>query len=409
MAALSTTTGEALTVAVQYPSLGPYHNARLRAIARQAPHAGWRVVAMEMFREDSDYGWDPVDCTGAPYARHTVMDCSSEAGRRKGRALRRSVWRSLDRIAPHVLVVNGWGHRESRASLAWAGRRGCPTVLLSDSPRDNVRRRWWKEAAKRWLVRNCRSAFVAGRPQARYAEALGIPADRIHHPGSCVVDNDLWRAAARSVRSDPDGARARAGLPHRYFLTIARFLDWKNLPFLVEAYARYRAAAGPDPHDLVLCGDGPERTRIEQTLRRLRVPGVHLRGWLPQDALAPCYALASSFVLPSSRFECWGLVVNEAMACGLPVLVSRACGCAEDLVRDGCNGYAFDPADAARLADRMLQLGSDGALRRRMGAASLRMIDAYSPAVAARNFWLAVEAALGARAAPLPVRRPRAA
>jgi len=367
---------------------------------------------MEMFREDSDYGWDPVDCVGAPFARHTVMDCSSEAGRRMGRALRRAVWGSLDRIAPQVLVVNGWGHRESRASLAWARRRSCPTVLLSDSPRDNVHRRWWKEAAKRWVVRNCRSAFVAGRPQARYAQALGIPPHRVHHPGSCVVDNDFWRAAARRVRTDPERERTCAALPPRYFLTIARFIPCKNLPFLVEAYARYRAAAGSHAHDLVLCGDGPERDRVEQAARRLRVRGVHLRGWLPQDALAPCYALASCFILPSAEFECWGLVVNEAMACGLPVLVSRACGCAEDLVHDGSNGYSFDPTDLDGLADLMLELGAADALRRRMGAASLRLIEAYSPEVAAQNFWLAVETALGARgveATPLPVRRPRAA
>ncbi len=412
MASLNTATGDAPTVAVQYPSFGPYHNARLGAIARLAPHSGWRVVAMEMFREDSDYDWEPVDCAGAPFARHTVMDCSSETGRRMGRALRQAVRRSLDEIAPSVLVVNGWGHRESRASLAWARRRGCPTVLLSDSPRDNVRRRWWKEAAKRWIVRNCRSAFVAGRPQARYAQTLGIPRHRIHHPGSCVVDNELWRAAARRVRANAERERALAGLPQRYFLTIARFIPCKNLPFLVEAYARYRTAAGPGAHDLVLCGDGPERDRIEAAVRRLRVDGVHLRGWMPQDALGPFYALASGLILPSAEFECWGLAVNEAMACGLPVLVSRACGCAEDLVHDGRNGYTFEPTDPGRLADLMLQLGGDEFLRRRMGAASRRLIDAYSPEEAARNFWLAVEAAIGARGietTPQPVRRPRAA
>ncbi len=95
------------------------------------------------------------------------------------------------------------------------------------------------------------------------------------------------------MRTNPERHRALAGLPQRYFLTIARFIPCKNLPFLVEAYARYRAAAGPGAHDLVLCGDGPERDRIERGRAPAAVDGVHLRGWLPQDALAPCYALAS--------------------------------------------------------------------------------------------------------------------
>jgi len=396
MATLTTTAADTLTVAVQYPSLGPYHEARLRAIVQAAPSERWRVVAMEMFREDSDYEWEPVECDGVSWARHTVMDCSSAAGRGRRGALKRAVWEALERISPQVLVVNGWGHRESMASLGWSRKRSCPTVLLNDSPRYNVRRHWWKEAAKKWLVRGCRAAFAAGRPQTRYARALGVPAVNVYHPGPCVVDNAAWKTAARSVRRRPHRERCRHGLPQRYFLTVSRFLDFKNLPFLIGAYARYRAAAGEGPHDLVLCGDGPDRDRIMQTVARLRVEGVHLPGWVPQSRLAAYYALASCFILPSRAFEPWGLVVNEAMASGLPVLVSSQCGCAEDLVRNGRNGYVFDPNDRAELTDLMLRLSADAELRRRMGRASAQIIDDYSPAVAAKSFWLAVNAALAA-------------
>ena len=409
MATLTTMAQDARTLAVQYPSLGPYHNARLGAIAAAVPSSDWRIVAMEMFRQDSDYDWERVACAGAPFVRHTVMDCSSASGRRMGGALRRAVWEALDRIRPQVLVVNGWGHRESRASLAWARRRGCPTVLLSDSPRDNVRRWPWKEAVKQWLVRDCRAAFVAGRPQARYARALGVPSDAVFHPGSCVVDNAWWRAAVAPARRSPQDAHAEYGLPDRYFLTVARLIDRKNLPFLIEAYARYRATADAAPHDLVLCGDGPDRERIERVIRRAGAEGVHLHGWVPQSRLAPYFALASALILPSREFECWGLVVNEAMASGLPVLVSRQCGCAEDLVHDGRNGYAFDPDDRDALAGMMLKVSTDDELRRRMGTASAEMIEAYSPDVAARNLWLAVRAALEAQGGAALARRQRAA
>ena len=379
------------TVAIQYPSFGPQHPPRLRAIAAAAP-SGWRVVAMEMFSMDSDYGWTPVATADEPFDRHTAMKCESEVGRRSPR-MRSDVFRALDEIAPDVLVVNGWGHVESRASLDWARGRRCDTVLLSDSVYENVRRWWVKERYKRWVVRGCRSAFVAGTPQARYARRLGVPSDKIFHPGSCVVDNDYWREASARARARAAEFRSRLNLPKRYFLCVARFLDWKNLPFVVRAYAAYRRRSGDSTMGLVLVGAGPDEPNIRAAVAECGVDNVHLPGFLQADVTPTYYALACCFILPSSRFECWGLVVNEAMACGLPVLVSRMVGCAEDLVRDGVNGYTFDPFDPDKLAQRMGEVASDDALRTSMGRESERIIQGHSLAAGAVNRWRAVQAA----------------
>jgi len=393
MGTLTRPTRKMLTVAVQYPSLGPCHGPRLRAIVRAAPCESWRVVAMEMFREDSDYHWDPVQCEGAGWDRYTVMDCPSADGRGRGRELRQAVFRALEEIKPDVLVVNGWGHRESQLSFAWARSRGCPTVLLSDSVRENVRRHWWKELAKKWVIRGCKAAFVAGRPQARYVRYLGIPCENIFHPGSCVVDNDCWRAEAERARANAAHIRSKMALPERYFLCVSRFLDCKNLPFLVRAFGRYLAGVSR-PWGLVICGRGPEEATIRSTVSRLGLDKhVVLIDWLGPFELAGLYALAGCSVLPSARFECWGLVVNEAMACGLPVLVSEMCGCAEDLVRNGRNGYVFAPSDEEALARLMSRVSTDEQLRQRMGSESGRIISAYSLEVGAENLWRAVAAA----------------
>ena len=383
------------TVAIQYPSFGPQHPPRLRAIVKAAPPS-WRVVAMEMFARDSDYEWAPVAGGQEPFERYTALDCASAEGRRS-RTLKADVWRALDGISPDVLVVNGWGHCESRASLAWCRRRGRAAVLLSDSTYEDAPRSWHRELYKRWLVKGCRSAFVAGTPQARYAERLGIPPEHIFHPGSCVVDNDYWHARSEETREAAAELREEYDLPEQYFLCVARYVPKKNVPFLVRSYARYRQEAGTGAFGLVLCGSGPEEMAAREAVSALALGGsVRLSGFQQIDALPAFHGLASCFVMPSSGNEQWGLVVNEAMACGLPVLVSRACGCAEDLVLEGVNGYTFDPRNEGELAELMLRVAGAEEKLAALGRESQRIIAGHSCQVGAENLWKAVRAAMSA-------------
>jgi len=351
---------------------------------------------MEMFSRDSDYEWTPVRKENAAYERHTVMDCDSDSGRMSGKLLRAAVWRSLNKIRPDVLIVNGWGHKESQHSLAWARKHGCPIVLLSDSAYEDAPRVWWKELVKRWIVRGSKSAFVAGSPQASYAAKLGIDAARIFYPGSCVVDNDYWAAKSLYARQNEAAIRIQLGLPVKYFLFVGRFIEKKNVPCLVRAYARYRSAAGQDAASLVLCGDGPARDEVHAEIRNAQLKDVITPGFAQIDTLPYYYALSSCFVMPSSHYEQWGLVANEAMACGTPVLLSEKCGSATDLVINGVNGFTFDPANADQLANLLDRMMSNEEQRTEMGKASQRIIADHSCAAGAENLWKAVDAARAA-------------
>ena len=196
------------------------------------------------------------------------------------------------------------------------------------------------------------------------------------------------------------GATATAVLgcifPSAYFLTSCRFVPEKNLLRLLAGYARYRQAV-PDAWDLVLLGDGPLAGQIRSTLNQLGLEGsVHLPGFKQYEELPAYYALAGAFVLPSVS-EPWGLVVNEAMAAGIPVLVSARCGCAQDLVHDGRNGWTFDPFDVeglAALMARVSQLTPEQRLE--MGCASQEIIARWKPETFAEGLWRAVEAAQAA-------------
>jgi glycosyltransferase involved in cell wall biosynthesis len=390
------TAAAGLTVAVQSSTLAPHHVARLGAFARLAPSPAARVVGMAMFSRDSEYGWAPVVARDELFERCTVMECPSREGRRQPRALHRAVAGALTRLQPDVVVIHGWGHPESVSSLRWARRQRCPWILACDSSYDDARRRWAKELVKRWLIRGCRAALAAGTPQAEYLGRLGVPRERIFHPATCTVDNDYFERGSEQARARAVQLRQRLRLPERYFLSVARLVNKKNLPTLIRAYAGYRQRVDTAAHHLVLCGSGPDEEGLRRLVDSLGLgKSVHFSGFRQIDELPVLYGLASCFVLPSSHYEQWGLVINEAMASGLPVLVSRACGGARDLVREGENGFLFDYDDEARLAELLVRMHGSEEERQAMGSMSKKIVAGHSLEVAARNLWRAVAAAMG--------------
>ncbi len=143
-----------------------------------------------------------------------------------------------------------------------------------------------------------------------------------------------------------------------------------------------------------MLGTGPLREEMMRQVERERIPEVSFPGFQQLDALLGYYAGAGAFVHPA-RQEQWGLVVNEAMACGLPVLVSRTVGAAYDLVQDGVNGFRFDPEDTGGLAALLTKVAAPDFPREQFGAASRRIIAEWTPEEFGRNFWRA--AAVAAR------------
>jgi len=262
---------------------------------------------------------------------------------------------------------------------------------MSDSTVLDKRRISLAERVKGRLLRLYSSALVGGIRHAQYLHELGFPRTSIF-TGYDVVDNAHFAQFQ---------SRSEAGLGARHsFLASCRFVPAKNLPRLLQACARYRQAAGSRAWELVLAGDGPEREKLSRLMTALHLNGlVRIPGFVQYDGLPALYARAGAFILPSVS-EPWGLVVNEAMAAGLPVLVSNRCGCAPDLVEEGRNGFTFDPYDIEGLARLMLRMSTmSEAERAAMGKASREIISRWMPETFATNLMKAVEVAL---AAPRP-------
>jgi 1,2-diacylglycerol 3-alpha-glucosyltransferase len=169
-----------------------------------------------------------------------------------------------------------------------------------------------------------------------------------------------------------------------FFFVSARFIPKKNLFRLMDAYSIYRFKkcnnSGVSPWDLTLLGDGDLRYDLDCIVRSLGLQEhIKMPGFKQYDELPAYYKEASVFIHASTT-EQWGLVVNEAMASGLPVLVSSNCGCTPDLVHDGVNGFSFDPYDPEALAEimfRMTAMPDEDLLR--MGRASEKIIADWGP------------------------------
>jgi 1,2-diacylglycerol 3-alpha-glucosyltransferase len=353
-----------------------YHVSRFRALFEHRSLAR-QVTGIELVGGcgvHSGLQFRDTERSGLPISTLFPQADWERAGQLK---LARALWRKLTELQPSAVLVPGWYTLPAVASAVWAKLHGKRSILMSETTAEDYRRVWWKESLKRRLVRLLFDYGIAGgRPHARYLSQLGFAPDRIARFYD-VVNNSFYREQADGARQFPELKRAR-GLPEHYFLYVGRLAPEKNLDSCLRAFARYRQRGGT--WALVLVGAGPERKALERRSNESDLSEcVVFAGMKTARETTLYYAFAGCFLLPSTR-EPWGLVVNEAMASGLPILVSNRCGCAEDLVEDGGNGYLFDPGDDSRLTDAMLRVSeSSQPVIDAMGRRSREIIARYSP------------------------------
>src|ERR1700692_1088746 len=273
----------------------------------------------------------------------------------------RGLTSALNRIKPNAVLCGGYNYLASWEAAYWARSHRVPLLLWSESTAlDGRRGHRLVEYIKAHFLTLCGAFVVAGKSSGSYLKDLGIAEDRIFTAPN-AVDTLLFAAPADAARRNDVQVRARHSLPPRYFLYVGRLVRAKGVFELLEAYAQLspeiRAEIG-----LVFVGDGAGRCHLIERASRI-VPGtIQFAGFVHREKLPEFYALADAFVFPT-RSDPWGLVVNEAMSCSLPVIVTSVAGCTPDLVQDGWNGYVVAPADPAQLATAMSRLVSEPGAR----------------------------------------------
>lgn len=368
-------------VAFVWQQFGPYHLARLRELRMVLGQK--RVFGAEVASQTATYAWARGELEGDDLV--TLLPGRVVEAASATEIYRAAIRVFRDRNVSVVFVPSYWP-ASSLAVLLAAKSVGARVVMMNDSHARTAGARGILAAVKRRLVRQFDAALVAGSPQRDYFSAMGLPAEKIVL-GYDAVDNVYFAERAARARADSPAVGAKHGLPPRYFLNVGRMVWKKNLETLVDGYAEVKRRLGAGCPRLVLVGSGKLERSLQDrcAVKALSVwragaddgrPGdadVFFYGFRQIDQLPEFYALAECFVLPS-REEEWGLVVNEAMACGLPVIVSKVAGCAPDLVKHGENGYQFDPMNAEELAGYLEKIVRDPEGARRMGEASQRII-----------------------------------
>ena len=309
-----------------------------------------------------------------------------------GRRVTAGMERVLSELQPQAMGISGYGMVDSRVALRWCRRHAVARVLMTESKADDAPRRWWKELVKRHLVSQFDSALCGGSAHRAYLEQLGMRSEVIFDKYD-VVDNERFQAAVAAAHAEPERFRKLPGLesPRPYFMVSSRFIARKNLPRLLAAFRDYRRGQ-QDGWRLVILGTGPEEMVLRRLVADESIPDVSFVGFRQFDELVGYYAFAGAFVHPALQ-EQWGLVVNEAMACGLPVLVSRTVGATHDLVVEGGNGFKFNPENVADIQQALTKVADDPQQRELMAARSLEIIRQWTPGHFANGFWSAVEAA----------------
>ena len=347
---------------------GPYHLARLKGLYEHCNSLKWDVVAIELTRSSKQYPW-LNDLNNYSYPIRSLFAEQKRDEVKLSQKLKQ-IYFVLNKTKPDVLAICGYSDPTALAALFWCLSHRRPAILLSESKEDDAPRSWWTEKFKSLLIKTYKAALVGGSLHKSYLMQLGMEPSSIFFGYNVVGNEDFHPDKIRSLPK-----------PHQkpYFLAINRFIPKKNLSFLISAYANYHDSIGSDAWDLILCGDGELRYKIEEQIVRLGLKdSVYLPGFLQQDQLLPYLAHAGCFI-HASIHEQWGLVVNEAMAAGLPVIVSNHCGCFEDLVLDGVNGFSFSPNNIQQLTELMLKMSSGKIDLKQMSNAALEHIKKFSP------------------------------
>ncbi len=302
------------------------------------------------------------------------------------------IFGALARTAPDCVVVSGWSTFASQAAVAWCRVRHVPYVLLVEShdagPKPGWRRRV-KETVVPTVVSGAASVLVTGSLARDSVVSLGAEPERVRIFAN-TIDVERFGDTADRLAARRDELRAGLDLcpGDVAVVTVARLAAEKGIDVLLRAAAVARLP-------VIVVGDGPERTHLEQLARELGVRAT-FTGDRPIESVVEAYVAADVFALLSTH-EPWGVVVNEAAACGLPLVLSDRVGAARDLLRVGENGVLVPAGDAEAAADAFASLASDSGIRETMGARSRELVQGFGYGPSVDNLLAAVREATASR------------
>jgi len=288
-----------------------------------------------------------------------------------------------------LLITHGWFESACQAGFLVSKAIGKPYIIYSESTMYEPS--WLREISLplvRFIVKHSDACIATGKRARDYFIYLGADERKIF-TANLTVDVDHFRRVGRLAKKDKCRMKQSLGIKtEKVILYVGRLTERKGVRHLVEAYRQLRK----DYRDvsLLILGYGYQEQGLKELCRSQSIPDVYFVDHVETDKMPRFYGIADLFVLPSRR-DTWGLVLNEAMACGLPVITTRKVGASEDLVREGVNGYIVAEEKPAEMYAAMKRMVVDSSLCHRMGQESSRIIQRFSIDNEANGFLSAIE------------------
>lgn len=308
------------------------------------------------------------------------------------------VWREIRGGRYDAIVLHGYSYAVNVIALMAAKTKGVSVFMRSETHLGLRRpgwKRWLRDAALSFAYRWVDGFLAIGTANRAYYRALGVPEEKIFDV-PYTVDNDRFIAASELTPGQRAEVRKQYGLPidKPVVLYASKLMRRKHPDDVIRAMARLWNKG--ISATLLMVGTGEMERELRELAASPNMGNVVFAGFVNQAALPKVFAASDVFVLPSDN-EPWGLIVNEAMCAGIPVVVSDEVGCVPDLVQDGINGYHIASGTIESLATALEKILTDEDRRKRMGAASLSIIGDWSYERCRKGISTALECCVGDR------------
>jgi len=295
------------------------------------------------------------------------------------------LWQELRKFKPDAICVCGYHYLATIEALIYAKLTNISITL------------WAGSHLLSGFIKNPMSNFYKRKiiPQFDSYITYGTAArEQIIHYGAkpekiivgCNTVDVKWFMNKCNKIQDSEINQVKEKYPPQNILYIGEFIQRKAMINLIAAFEKLDM----DNVGLILIGEGKEKNKYLKYIGEHNVKNVFFEGFVQKEDIVKYYKSADVFVLPSLN-EVWGLVVNEAMACGLPVISSKLAGVTQDLVKNGLNGYDFNPYDIDELTEKLKFIMGNDELRKKLGVESLEIIKDKTPQNYAKKILEAVE------------------
>lgn len=313
-----------------------------------------RIGALALILQSKDMELHVIEIagTGSPYdfakqeinkkLNWHVLFPTEKIEHLKGNCIKEKVFKQLDYLQPDVIIAGAIAFPSGALATTWAKMNKKKIIIFDDSKVEDVQRNTIVNYVKQHIYSCVDAVLYPSEDWDETGYFWKFKKEQLFY-GVDVVDNEFWQQEI--IENDKK---------KKYILSIGRQIPKKNFIFLLQAYKKYRTIFKEHSYDLILIGDGIEREEIKAYIIENKLDGVTLLPFMQQKELLPFYRYAEVFVLASKQDETWGLVINEAMASGLPIIASIKCGATHTLVKENINGYMFSPYSVEELTHKLV-------------------------------------------------------